>query len=147
MRFYLILFVNLYFSSLCAENNSYPNVSASISDVETHRVGNRVVRLIRSFSGESFLFIELLKPPKFSLINKRVIDKIKVTIDGRDRVLDFRDTAGVSFKNIVVEKGVVKFWVEFHIRRGSGYYLSECEVDANRERLPEPVCRHIPGHE
>ncbi len=144
--FYLILFVNLYFPSLYAENSPYPNVPVSISDVETHRVGKHVVRLIRSFSDEGFLFIEILKPPEFSLINKRVVDKIKVTIYGRERVLDFRETASASIEKLRISEGIIKFQVDFYVLRG-GRHLSECEVDANREKLPEPVCRHIPEQE
>lgn len=52
-----------------------------------------------------------------------------------------------SYEKLRISKGVIKFRVEFHIRRGSGYYLSECEIDVNREKLPEPVCRHIPEDE
>jgi len=142
----LILFVGACLSVVYADNNFYPSVPASISDVETHRVGKHVVRLIRSFSDEGFLFIELLKPPEFSLINKRVVDKIKVTIYGRERVLDFRETASASIEKLRISEGIIKFQVDFYVLRG-GRHLSECEVDANREKLPEPVCRHIPEDE
>ncbi len=146
-KFFFSVIIVACLPSANASEEAYPYVPAQISDVETHRVGKRVVRLIRSFSDEGFLFIELLKPPEFSLINKRVVDKIKVNIYGRSRVLDFRDTAGVSVEKLDINEGILSFLVEFHVRRGSGYYVSECAVDTNIDQLPEPVCRHIPDDE
>jgi len=142
IKVFFVLFLSVYLSMVHANNDSYPNVPVLISDVETHRVGKRVVRLIRSFSDEGFLFVELLKPPKFSLIDRSVIDKIKVKIDGFDRVLDFRETASVSIENLKIDKGVVKFQVDFYMLRG-GRHLSDCSIDVRIDKIPEPVCYEV----
>jgi len=73
--------------------------------------------------------MELFVPPEYKFIQRKIINKINVNIDGQDLILDFKDTAGVFFDNITVDKKIIKFRVEFHVRRGVGYYLSESEIE------------------
>ncbi|VAW65668.1 hypothetical protein MNBD_GAMMA11-1869 [hydrothermal vent metagenome] len=143
-----IFFISICLSVASAEQAAPSHVPVAVSDVTTYRIGKYIVKIIEyNTRAEGKLGMELFVPPEYKFIQRRIINKINVNIDGQDQVLDFKDTAGVFFDNITVEKEIIKFRVEFHVRRGVGYYLSECSVDVNSGSLPEPVCHHIPNSE
>ncbi|VAW61590.1 hypothetical protein MNBD_GAMMA11-743 [hydrothermal vent metagenome] len=148
MKLLFIFFISTYLSVASAEQVVPSHVPVAVSDVKTYRIGKYIVKIIEyNTRAEDQLVMELFVPPEYKFIQRRVINKINVNIYGKDQVQDFRDTAGVFFKNIKVEEEIIKFQVEFYVRRGSGYYISECVVDVNSGSLPEPVCRHIPEDE
>lgn len=120
-------------------------IPLKVVSVERARVNDRLVRTILYDTDKSAqLDIELIKTPEMTtLINKRVIKKIAVTVSGERKVLDFADSAATSVDNIRIDNGFVKFDVEFFVRVRGGYYLSACTVDVNKDVLPEPVCQLV----
>ncbi len=138
-----IFFINIYLSVASAEQVVTPYVPVAVSDVASYRIGKYIVKIIEyNTRADTQLGLEVFLPPEYKLIQRKMIKKIQVKIDGENRIFDFGDTAGAFFNKIKVEKGIIKFQVDFYVLRG-GNYLSECEIDANREKLPEPVCRYI----
>ena len=120
-------------------------VPLKVDSVKSVRVNDRLVRTILYETDKSTqLDIELIKTPEMTaLIDKRIIKRIDVTVSGKQEVLDFADSTAASVNNIRIDKGFVKFDVEFFVRVRGGYYLSACTVDVNKDVLPEPVCQLV----
>ena len=127
----------------CAKEKLTSLIPFKVDAVSTTRVNDRLVRTILYTTNKSVqLDIELIKTPEMTtLIDKEVINKIHVTVSGQTKVLDFADSSAVSIDDIHIENGIVKYNVEFFVRVHGGNYLSACEVDANKDRLPEPMCK------
>ena len=127
----------------CAKEKLTSLIPLKVDAVSTTRVNDRLVRTILYTTDKSVqLDIELIKTPDMTtLIDKEVINKIRVNVSGQPKVLDFTDSTAVSIDGISIEDGIVKFNVEFFVRVHGGNYLSACEVDANKDRLPEPKCK------
>jgi len=117
-------------------------IPLKVDAVSTTRVNDRLVRTILYTTDKSVqLDIELIRVPEMTtLIDKKIINKINIIVSGQQKVLDFADSAAVSIDAIHIEDGIVKFNVEFFVRVHGGNYLSTCEVDVNKARLPEPMC-------
>lgn len=120
-------------------------IPLQVVSVERARVNDRLVRTILYETDKSpQLDIELIKTPEMTtLIDRRVIKKIDVTVSGKREGLDFADSTAASINNIRIDKGFVKFDVEFFVRVRGGYYLSACTVDVDKDVLPEPVCQLV----
>ena len=113
--------------------------------VERARVNDRLVRTILYDTDKSAqLDIELIKTPEMTtLIDRRVVKKIDITVSGKREALNFADSAATSIDNIRIDNGFVKFDVEFFVRVRGGYYLSTCTVDVSKDVLPEPMCQLV----
>lgn len=120
-------------------------VPLKVVSVERARVNERLVRTILYDTDKSAqLDIELIKTPEMTtLIDRRVVKKIDIAVSGKREVLTFADSAATSIDNIRIDDGFVKFDVEFFVRVRGGHYLSACTVDANKDMLPEPVCKLV----
>lgn len=124
-------------------------VPLKVVSVERARVNDRLVRTILYDTDKSAqLDIELIKTPEMTtLIDRRVVKKIDITVSGKREVLSFADSAATSIDNIRIDNGFVKFDVEFFVRVRGGHYLSACTVDVNKDVLPEPTCQMVKqGH-
>lgn len=141
----MILLLLFPVSLACGKEKLTSIIPLMVDSVATIRVNDHLVRTILYSTEKSpQLDIELIKTPEMTtLLDKKVIKKISVPVSDKPKVLDFTDSTAVSIDNIRVEKGIVKFDVEFFVRVGGGYYLSACEVDANKEWLPEPSCKLV----
>lgn len=148
MKFYIkLLAFQLFFSAglTYGKEVQHSIIPLTVDAVETTRVNNRLVRTILYSSSNSIkLDIELIKAPEMNiLLDKKTIKEISVKTEAGNKLLDFEDSAAVSIDAINIVEGFVRFTVEFFVRVGGGYYLSECRVDANKERLSKPVCQLI----
>ena len=139
---YLIVLIISLPGTVCAKDKLISLIPLPVDTVSTTRVNNRLVRTILYTTNDAQqLDIEIIKTPGMTaLIDKIVINKIRVKIDNKVRLLDFSDSTAVSIDNIRIDKGIVKFNVEFFVRVHGGSYLSSCEVNANSDQLPEPLC-------
>lgn len=120
-------------------------IPLKVDSVATTRVNDRLVRTIVYATDKSVqLDIELIKTPEMkTLLGKKTINKISVNVSDKPKVLDFTDSSAVSIDAVRIEDGIVKFNVEFFVRVHGGYYLSACEVDANKNQLPYPACKLV----
>lgn len=117
----------------CPENE----IPLSVDGIETHRVGDNLVRIISyNTEMEPKLEIELLATPKLKLKKKLVINKVKLN----NEVIDFTDSAGVFISDFQLKDEAVTFSVDYFYRKGSGELIMSCSVSAKNNDLSTPVC-------
>lgn len=108
----------------------------SINNVETKRVGDHLIRLIRyNMELEPIIEIEVLTTPSVRVVNK-------MTIRGIDAVgehLDFGDSDGTFVESAQIVRDGVDFAVEYFYSRG-GSSIFECHVPVNGGQIGMPKC-------
>ena len=119
--------------------------------VQTHRVGDHLVRIINNFQDDlpddqsPFLEIELIKVPDRKLLDRLSINKVTVQLFGKKTVLDFRHSQMASIEDIKVINGIVHFNLFFASGAPAPTFNVDvaCEVNANLATLPQPQCHEI----
>jgi len=148
-----LLFVVLYLVLLpgFSKPANQSQIPLSVESVETHRVGERMLRIINYFPqvGQipKYMELELIRTPKLDIVESRLaINKVKIQLLGKETMLDFHHSQMASIENVRVVNGVVHFNLFF----ASGappptfnVYVA-CQVDANLDVLPSPICQQVP---
>ena len=141
--FVLLILLMLPFGLAVSKDKLKSIVPLSVDSVIVARANDHLVRtILYSTESSPLLDIELINVPEMNiLIDKKTIKSITVSVNESLKILDFSNSSAVSINNIIIENGFIKFDVEFFVRVGGGYYLSACEVDANKRLLGDAVCQ------
>lgn len=138
----LICFVFLLTGQACAEKTSV-DIPLSIDNIQTHRVDKSLIRIIQ-YNMELLprLEIELLATPEIKLIQKLVVEKIKL----KNQTIDFSDSSGSYIESLVLEDGVIKFSVEHSFSGASGGEIFlDCAISVKGNKIFQPDCSEKVG--
>jgi len=110
----------------------------SIDTVETHRVDNSLIRIIRhNMELQPLLEIERISTPDIKLAETLKIDAI--TIAGE--TLGFKEADGVFIETLKIRKGIITFILDYYFLRG-GNTLIKCAINVNNNKLGMLNCKH-----
>lgn len=114
------------------------SIPLAVDSVRTDRVDDSLVRIIQ-YNMEMLpkIEFELLSTPDVLLVNKLVVDKVKVG----NEMIDFTRSAGVSVSDVELNNGVIHFAVDYFYPGSSGGEINfSCMIDVKGNKLASPVC-------
>jgi len=135
----LLIMLSLFLCAACSAKQSEKGTSTlptSINEVQTYRMGENLIRVIRhNMEVEPRFDIELLSTPDFKVIDNLSVQQI--TADGEP--LSFSESQGVFVEDFGIEGAsvFVKFDY-FYLHSGSDLIL--CSVEIEKEALGKLVC-------
>ncbi len=130
-----LLYTSCAYSQPLLVTSSLP---LSVDSVETHRVNDSLVRIIRhNMELQPLLEIERISTPDIKLMEILKIDA--VTVNGE--TLRFTDSDGVFIETLKIHKGIVEFTLDYYFRRG-GNTLIQCTINVNNNKLGMLNCKH-----
>lgn len=131
----------LVFSALscwsCSANTAEKKtiIPLSIDHVETHRVGENLVRIIRhNMEILPQIDLELLSTPTLALLDHLAIDHIQ--LDGKER--SFAQSAGVFVEDITLEENKIRITLDYYFSDEDSSIVV-CEL-AVHKTFQKPIC-------
>ena len=134
---------SLYMAAAAAGKNGGFEIDANINDVQTFRIGKNLVRYIHYNRLEmpNFVF-ELIKTPKYVLLNKLNVNAVTIDVEGKPKKLDLYNQTKVELRKLKPNDGKLDFELEYISgERGGGYYLVSCSIGVAADKLETPVCQ------
>ncbi len=130
-----LLYISCAYSQPLLVTSSLP---LSVDSVETHRVDDSLVRIIRhNMELQPLLEIERISTPDIKLVETLKIDA--VTVNGE--TLRFKESDGVFIETLKIHKGIVEFTLGYYFHRG-GNPLIQCTINVNNNKLGMLNCKH-----
>lgn len=119
--------------------NLKSDIPLSIDSVQTHRVADSLIRIIRyNMEFTPKLVIQRIETPKLKLSQQLIINKLKI----KDKIIDFNHSAGTFIESLNLIKGIVKFTVMHYYPGTSGGEITlNCKVDVNNNKISNPICK------
>ena len=115
--------------------NKQPVIPLSVDHVETHRVGEHLVRVIQhNMELLPQIDLELLSVPTVSLIDSIAIDSIQ--LDGKER--RFSDSSGVFIEGINIENNSIQIKLDYYFSDEDAAIVS-CSVRIT-DTFQSPEC-------
>lgn len=118
-------------------------INADIHDVQTFRVGKNLVRYIHYNRLEmpNFVF-ELIKTPKYALLQKMNLNYVTVTMAGKSKKLDFHNPTMVELEKIRVDKNAIVFEVAYIAAEHTAPHIySTCRMEIKNDAFSNPICQ------
>lgn len=110
----------------------------SVDNVETHRVDDSLIRIIRhNMELQPLLEIERISTPEIKLVETLKIDTVTINRE----TLRFKDSDGAFIETLKVHKGIVEFTLDYYFPRG-GNTLIQCIINVNNNKLGILNCKH-----
>ena len=138
-RIFVISFISLTGFNAVAEDIN-PTLSLDIVGVERHLINNNLIRIIQfNTENQPRFVIERLSRPSIRVDEKLEITELKLG----ERMLDFRNSAGVFIETVTVDKTGIDFTVYFvYPGKGGGSVDLACRIEVGKEKFSTPICNN-----
>lgn len=122
--------------SVIAESQKSSGVPVSINKIETHRVNDYLIRIIKhNMELEPKVELELFQPPEMNLKDYLSIVSVKTA----ERLYSFKESDGVFVEDIKVNKGTVEITFEYYAPKSEAIRL-ECKIPTSAKGFAPIAC-------
>ena len=141
--YYLVLWIVLCAPGISAGKNKDFEVTPSIDEVRSLRVGKHFVRYIHYNREEMPVFVfELIKTPKRILFDKIYVNQVTIDVEGKAKKLYLHNKSMVELRQLKVQGDKVSFDLEYISgERGEGDYLVGCAICIAENKFQVPECK------
>ena len=136
-RFILLICI-LFITTLSFADKVTPTIPVEVFSVQSTRIAESIIKIIEyNTELKQSLVIERMQTPQVKVVEKLEITKISMG----NKTIDFKTAAGVYIEDMKVEKGIITFLIDYiYGGKGGGSILIKCKINANNNKLSEPVC-------
>ena len=135
----LITYISLVLLSSCAaiaKPLDSSGIPSSVNKIDTFRVNNNLVRVIKhNMELAPILEFELFHPPEMKQLDYLKIEG--VTVSGR--YYDFKKSEGVFIDSIELMGSTIDFKIDYYVPKGSEIII-ECKLLVSEAKLSQATC-------
>ena len=125
--------------SVIAEQKNSSGVPVSINKIETHRVNDYLIRIVKhNMELEPKVELELFQPPEMNLKDYLSITSVKTA----ERLYSFKESDGVFVEDIKVNKGTVEITFEYYVPKSEPVRL-ECKIPTSIKGFAPIACSKV----
>lgn len=133
----LVLSLVIISCTATAQTKRSSGVPLSINKIETHRIKNQVVRIIKhNMEINPQIELELIKTQEFSIQDYVVITSVKTP----EREYIFKKSDGVFVEAIEVAREEIRITFEYYIPKGNTIELN-CKIPVNEKGFSSTQCK------
>jgi hypothetical protein len=125
--------------SVIAKPQKSSGVPVSINKIETHRVNDYLIRILKhNMELEPKVVLELFQPPEMNLKDYLSITSVKTA----ERLYSFKESDGVFVEDIKVNKGTVEITFEYYVPKSDAIRL-DCKIPTSGKGFDPIACSRI----
>lgn len=133
----LVLSLVIISCTATAQTKRSSGVPLSINKIETHRIKDQVVRIIKhNMEINPKVELELIKTEEFSIQDYVVITSVKTP----DREYIFKKSDGIFVEAIEVDREEIRITFEYYIPKGNTIALN-CKIPVSEKGFSSTQCK------